>query len=170
MQRLGGGYRVSAEGDGGRADQVVDDASAAAALGGEAGQRVLGDDVVHSEWSQPTAQILQLGHAEPAVLGEYGDLSAAETSGKVVDGRILFGPSFYATFGHRAPFLTFTRSRVLAFMKKPPTWGGTEVTHRNARTRERVNGRRLGRSLVGQPALRLPTHGSDRRSSAMQLV
>ena len=46
LQRLGRGDRVGAEGDRRRPDQVGDDAGAPGAFGGEARQRVLGDDVL----------------------------------------------------------------------------------------------------------------------------
>lgn len=76
----------------------------AGALGGEAGHRVLGDDVLDAQRPQATTQVLEVGDTQAAVLSQDRDLGLGELLGKRIDFLVLFGSGAYAALGHRRSF------------------------------------------------------------------
>ena len=91
LQRFGRRDRVGAEGDRRRADEVGDDAVRPVRSAAKRASVFLATTYSTPSRSQAPAQVLQLGNAQAAVLGEHGDLGVAELLGKLVDGRIFVG-------------------------------------------------------------------------------
>src|SRR5947209_426283 len=122
LEGLGGGDRVGAKGDGGRALQVVDDAGAAGALGGKSGQGVLGDDVLDAQRAEAPAEVLQIGDRQAAVLGQNGNLRRGQSFSELVDRRALIASRANSALGHAA---TSAGYRAIFPMLRPRSGRGT---------------------------------------------